>query len=47
MVNDLITKVYAGSTMALVLQALSGRTASSEELKEVRRLLDQMEGGGQ
>ena len=30
--------------MALVLQALSSRKATKEELDEVRRMLDQMEG---
>jgi len=44
MLDDLIEKVYDGSTMALVLQALSLRKATKEELDEVRRLLDKMEG---
>lgn len=43
MLTDLVEKVYAGSTMSLVLQALSSTKASREELDEVRKLLDQME----
>ena len=44
MLDDLIEKVYDGSTMSLVLQALSSGKATKEELDEVRRMLDQMEG---
>lgn len=43
MLDDLIEKVYEGSAMSLVLQALSSGKATKEELDEVRRLLDQME----
>jgi predicted transcriptional regulator len=43
LLDDLIEKVYDGSTMALVLQALSSSNASKEELDEIRRILDQME----
>lgn len=43
LLNDLIDKVYDGSTMSLVLQALSSTKATRDELNEVRRLLDQME----
>jgi len=43
--GDLIQKVYAGSAGSLVLQALSSQKASSEELAEIRRLLDELEGG--
>jgi predicted transcriptional regulator len=42
-VDDLIEKVYDGSAMSLVLQALSSGKATKEELDEVRRMLDQME----
>jgi len=41
---ELIEKVYDGSAMSLVLQALSSGKASQEEIGEARRLLDQMEG---
>ena len=44
MLSDLIEKVYDGSASSLVLQALSSSKATKEELAEVRRLLDQMEG---
>jgi BlaI family penicillinase repressor len=44
LVNELIEKVYEGSAMSLVLQALTSGTATREELTEVRRLLDEMEG---
>jgi predicted transcriptional regulator len=44
MLHDLIERVYDGSTMSLVLQALSGSRVTGEELDEVRRMLDQMEG---
>jgi BlaI family penicillinase repressor len=44
MLHDLVERVYDGSTMSLVLQALSGSKVTREELDEVRRMLDQMEG---
>lgn len=43
MLSDLIHKVYDGSAMSLVLQALSSTNATKAELDEVRKLLDQME----
>lgn len=42
--NELIEKVYDGSAMSLVLQALTTRKASPEEISQVRKLLDEMEG---
>ena len=44
LLDDLIEKVYDGSAMSLVLQALSSGKATKEELDQVRRMLDQMEG---
>ncbi|NOX56223.1 MAG: BlaI/MecI/CopY family transcriptional regulator [Planctomycetes bacterium] len=44
MIRNLIDKVYEGSAMSLVMQALATSKPSKEELEEVRRLLDQMEG---
>jgi BlaI family penicillinase repressor len=41
--NELIEKVYDGSAMSLVLQALAGGKASKDEIDEARRLLDQMD----
>jgi predicted transcriptional regulator len=42
--SELIDKVYDGSAMSLVLQALAGGKASQEEIDQARRLLDEMEG---
>lgn len=44
MLNDLIEKVYDGAAMSLVMQALASTAATKDELDEVRRMLDQMEG---
>jgi predicted transcriptional regulator len=44
MLSDLIEKVYDGSSMSLVLQALASGKASKQEIEEARRLLDEMEG---
>jgi BlaI family penicillinase repressor len=44
MLGDLVQKVYNGSAMSLVLQALSSGKASAEELAEVRKLVDELEG---
>ncbi len=44
MLGDLIQKVYNGSAMSLVLQALSSGKASADELAEVRRMVDELEG---
>ena len=44
MLGDLIDKVYDGSALSLVLQALASRKASPDELTEVRRMLDELEG---
>jgi predicted transcriptional regulator len=43
MLGDLIDKVYNGSAMSLVLQALSSRKATPDELTEVRRMLDELD----
>ncbi len=42
--HELIEKVYDGSAMSLVLQALAGSQASPAEIEEARKLLDEMEG---
>jgi BlaI family penicillinase repressor len=44
LVADLLDKVFEGSAMNLVMQALSARPASREELQQLRELLDGMEG---
>jgi predicted transcriptional regulator len=45
LVDDLLDRAFGGSASRLVMQALSGRAASSEELAEIRRLLDEATGG--
>jgi predicted transcriptional regulator len=42
--SELIEKVYDGSAMSLVLQALAGSRASQAEIEEARKLLDELEG---
>ena len=42
--GELVEKVYDGSVMSLVLQALSSGKVSKDEIDEVRKLLDEMEG---
>ena len=44
-VGDLLERVFGGSARALVLQALSAKRAGREELAEIRKLLDEYEGG--
>jgi predicted transcriptional regulator len=46
LVGDLVDRAFGGSSARLVMQALSGRTASPEELSSIRRLIDELEGGG-
>lgn len=45
LLGDLMDRAFKGSSAKLVMQALSGRKATSEELHDIRRLLDQLEGG--
>jgi len=45
MLKDLVKNAYNGSVGSLVLQALSSKKASQEDLAEVRRLLEKLEGG--
>ncbi|MEE9441975.1 MAG: BlaI/MecI/CopY family transcriptional regulator [candidate division Zixibacteria bacterium] len=44
MVIHLVNKVFDGSAGSLIMQALSSRPTSKEELAEIRKLLDEMEG---
>ena len=44
LVGDLVDRAFGGSASALVLGALSSKPASKEELAEIRRLLDELEG---
>jgi len=43
LVRDLLDRVFQGSARQLVLQALSAKRTSKEELGEIRRLLDELE----
>jgi predicted transcriptional regulator len=45
LVRDLLDRVFHGSAEQLVLQALSAKRASKEELAEIRRVLDDLEKG--
>lgn len=44
-VRDLIDRAFGGSAHKLVMQAISAKPASPEELREIRDILDRMEGG--
>ena len=40
LVRDLVDRAFGGSSSKLVMQALAARRASSEELMEIRRLIE-------
>jgi predicted transcriptional regulator len=42
---DLADRAFGGSAAKLVMQALSGRKTSAEDLSAIRDLLDRLEGG--
>jgi BlaI family transcriptional regulator, penicillinase repressor len=46
LLGDLVDRAFAGSTTRLVMQAISNKKASAEELAEIRKLLDEWEEGG-
>jgi predicted transcriptional regulator len=46
LVVDLLDRAFGGSAQQLVMRALTARSASPEELAEIRKLLDELEGGG-
>jgi BlaI family transcriptional regulator, penicillinase repressor len=46
LVSDLLDRAFDGSALGLVMQALSARRASAEEIERIRELLDEMEKGG-
>jgi len=46
LVGDLVDRAFEGSAGQLVLQALASRRASAEEIAEIRRILDDLEGDG-
>jgi predicted transcriptional regulator len=43
LVADLLDRVFEGSTSRLILQALSAKKASPEEISEIRRILKEHE----
>ena len=43
--GDLVDRAFGGSPAKLVLQALSGRRATNQELRDIRAMLDQLEEG--
>jgi predicted transcriptional regulator len=45
LLRDLMDRAFGGSAASLVIQALSMKKSSPEELEEIRRLLDKHEGG--
>jgi predicted transcriptional regulator len=45
LVRDLVDRAFRGSAANLVMQALSGRRTSADEIGKIRRLLDDLEGG--
>jgi len=45
LVGDLLQRAFAGSASQLMLHALAGKQASREEVEEIRRMLDEYEGG--
>lgn len=47
MLKDLVQKVYDGSVGSLVMQALSSKKTSQEDLAEIRQLLQKLEGDNQ
>lgn len=44
MVGDLVDRAFGGSASRLVMQALSSRPATAEELDRIRQLIDEIEG---
>ena len=46
-ISRVLDQVFEGSAQQLVLQALSARKSTPEELAEIRSLLDELEGSAQ
>jgi predicted transcriptional regulator len=45
LVDNLLQRAFGGSAQKLVMRALASKKATPEELAEIRRLLDELEGG--
>lgn len=43
LVDDLVERAFGGAVAQLVIQALGGRSASDDELRQMRRLLEGLE----
>jgi BlaI family transcriptional regulator, penicillinase repressor len=46
LVGDLLDRAFGGATGELVMQALSARKASPEELRRIRELIDELDAKG-
>jgi predicted transcriptional regulator len=46
LVSDLLDRAFGGSAMKLVMHALSAKKTSPDEIARIRRMLDDIEGGG-
>ena len=46
LVGDLLERAFSGSTASLLMQALSAKGASAEELAQIRQILDEVERRG-
>jgi predicted transcriptional regulator len=46
LLKDLVQRAFGGSVKALVLQALSTKRSSPEEMQAIEKLLERMEEGG-
>jgi BlaI family transcriptional regulator, penicillinase repressor len=47
LLSDLVDRAFGGSSLALVMQALSTTRATPAELEQIRRLLDERKGNRQ
>lgn len=45
LVSDLLDRAFGGSALGLVMHALSAKNVTPRELQEIRKLLDDMNGG--
>ena len=45
LVRDLVARAFGGSTEKLIMRALSSKRASAQEIADIRKLLDEIEGG--
>jgi predicted transcriptional regulator len=47
LVRDLVDRAFGGSAMKLVLQALASKRASAEELRDIRKAIDEARSKGE